>query len=102
MSWMYVIDPGFADVVVCQCRRCACKCPGANDLSPFITRTEVKSSPKSYCDSRKMPRNKWNISPTINSQTEKGQKEDQVVKVKEIDIPVVPISAIPVDKDPSN
>ena len=96
MSWVYVVDPGFADVVVCQCRRCACKSSRGNDLSPLITRAEVKSFPKSCCGSRKMLRDKSDISPTINSQTEKGQEEDQVFK---IDIPVIPISSIPVDKD---
>ena len=98
MLWVYAIDPGFADVVVCQCRRCACKSPRGNDLLPLITRAEVKSSPNSCCGSRKMLRDKWNISPTINSQTEKGQEEDQVVKVQEIDIPVISM----VDKDPFN
>ena len=102
MSWVYIVDPGFADVVVCQCRRCACKSPRGNDLSPLITRAEAKSFPKSCCGSRKMLRDKSDISPIINSQTEKGQEEDQVVKVQDIDIPVIPISVIPVDNDLSN
>ena len=97
-----VVDQGFADVVVCQCRRCACKSPRGYDVSPLITRAEVKSSPKSCCGSRKIVRDKSDISSTINSQSEIEQEEDQVVRVQEIDIPVIPIPAIPVDKNPFN
>ena len=99
----FVVDPGFADIVVCQCRRCACKSASRDDLSPLITSAESKSSPKLCCGSRKMARDKFDILPTINSQNEIDREEDQAVKVQvqEIDIPAIPISAIPVDKSPS-
>src|SRR5205814_1106582 len=94
---MYVIvDPVFADVVVCQCRRCACMSWTRNNLAPIISRPEVNSSTKSCCGSRKMVRDKSDISPSTNFQTE---VEDQIVKVHEMI--AVPISAIPADRDRS-
>jgi hypothetical protein len=102
MSRVYVIvNLGCADVVVCQCRRCACNSQTRKELSPLVTRAEVKSSPKSCCSSRKKVRDKSDISPTINSQTEIEAEEDQVIKVQDIDIPAILISSIPVEKDPS-
>jgi hypothetical protein len=97
----FVDDPRFADIVVCQCRRCACKSTRRNDLSPLITRAEAESSPKSCCGSRKIATGKSDISPTINSPTEIEREEDQVVNAQEIDIPVIAISTISGNKDRS-
>jgi len=88
-----VVDPVFADIVVCRCRRCACMSPTYDNLGPITGISEVKSSPKSCCGSRKMVWDKLDISPSVNSQTE---FEDQVVKVL-----AVPYSATSADKDRS-
>jgi hypothetical protein len=48
-----------------------------------------------------MVRDKLNILLTRNVQIEIEQEEDQV-KAQEIDIPPIPVSAIPIAKDPSS
>ena len=60
--------------------------PRRNNFAPITSQPEVKSSPKSCCGSRKMVKDKPDISPDVNSQTEMDGPEDQVVQVQEIDI----------------
>src|SRR6266516_1169986 len=75
--------------------------PRRNNFASITSQPEVKSSTKSCCGSRKMVKDKPDISPDVNSQTEMDGPEDQVVQVQEIDIAAAPIFAIQADKERS-